>query len=248
MAACLGLAGGSTVSAEESAWVVLSGKEGMANWKKPHGNWYLTSDVKVDESNPRRLKGEPAEDGSIMVNGPTGITNNLISKDSFEDVELQMEFLVANKSNAGIKFHAWYEIQIFDSYGAKKIDGTHCGGVYPRAELTPKYHHIDHGIAPSSNAAKPPGEWQTLRVVFHAPRFEGDKKTKNAVLEKVELNGVTIHDNVELKWPTGNNWSKKEVRSAPLLLQGDHGPVAIRNMRVLRLPVPKESASATPRS
>ena len=43
---------------------------------------------------------------------------------------------------------------------------------------------------------------------------------------------MTIHEDVELKTPTGHNWDKKEKDRGPILLQGDHGPVAFRNVRV----------------
>ena len=148
---------------------------------------------------------------------------------------MELEFLIGKRSNSGIKFHALYEIQIVDSHGKKDdaLTGDDCGGVYPRAELKPRYHHIDKGVAPRKNAAKPAGEWQKLHAVFRAPRFDaGGKKTANARLVKVTLNGVVIHEDVELKTPTGNNWSRKEVAKGPFMLQGDHGPVAFRNIRL----------------
>ncbi len=40
-----------------------------------------------------------------------------------------------------------------------------------------------------------------------------------------------IHENVEAATPTGHAWHKKESATGPLLLQGDHGPVAFRNVR-----------------
>ena len=46
------------------------------------------------------------------------------------------------------------------------------------------------------------------------------------------LNGRVVHDDVELKTPTGNNWRLPEVARGPLLLQADHGAVAFRNVRV----------------
>jgi hypothetical protein len=46
------------------------------------------------------------------------------------------------------------------------------------------------------------------------------------------LNGQVIHDDVEVKTPTGQAWRDKEVAEGPLLLQADHGPVAFRNIRV----------------
>jgi hypothetical protein len=100
--------------------------------------------------------------------------------------------------------------------------------------MQPRYHHIDDGVAPRSNAARRSGEWQTLDIVFQAPRFDKQgKKTANARFVKVVLNGQVIHEDVEVECPTGNAWRlSKEVASGPLLLQGDHGPVAFRNVRV----------------
>ena len=78
-----------------------------------------------------------------------------------------------------------------------------------------------------------PGEWQTLDVIFRAPRFDSDgKKTRSARFDKVVLNGQIIHEDVEVKTPTGHAWRLKEVARGPILLQGDHGPVAFRNIRV----------------
>src|SRR5262249_40385789 len=94
----------------------------------------------------------------------------------------------------------------------------------------------DDGIAPRVNAARPAGEWQTLEITFRAPRFNpAGERTEKARFVKVVLNGQVIHDNVELNWPTGNNWRNKELAEGPLLFQGDHGPVAFRNVRVRAL-------------
>jgi hypothetical protein len=121
-----------------------------------------------------------------------------------------------------------------DSHGKKTPNADDCGGIYPRAELLPRYRTIDKGFPPRTNAAKPAGTWQTLDIIFQAPRFDPDgKKTQNARFVKVTLNGQVIHEDVELKWPTGHAWrTKKEVPHGPLFLQGDHGPVAYRNVRV----------------
>ena len=110
-----------------------------------------------------------------------------------------------------------------------------------RAEDKPIYHHIDKGIAPRVNACKEPGNWQTLDVIFLAPRFDAaGKKTANAKIVKAVLNGEVIHENQEMKTPTGSNYVKPEVAAGPLMLQGDHGPVAFRNVRVRPLnPEPK---------
>ncbi len=44
------------------------------------------------------------------------------------------------------------------------------------------------------------------------------------------LNGQVIHENTEVKTPTGHIWRQKENATGPLLLQADHGPVAFRNI------------------
>ena len=61
------------------------------------------------------------------------------------------------------------------------------------------------------------------------------RKIANARFEKVVLNGMVIHEDVELPYPTGHAWRRKEKPLGPLLLQADHGPVAFRNVRIRRL-------------
>jgi 3-keto-disaccharide hydrolase len=205
--------------------------KGLDAFKTPHGEWKEAESVTLDAANPRRLAFK--EGCGIWVNGAKGRTANLYTKDKHGDLAVHLEFLMAKGSNSGIKFHGHYEIQLADSFGKKDVTASDCGGVYPRAEATPAYHHIDKGIPPMSNACKAPGEWQSLDIVFRAPRFDDQKKkTAHARLEKVTLNGVVIHDNVELLTPTGDRWRGPEMSEGPLMLQADHGPVAFRNLSV----------------
>jgi hypothetical protein len=218
--------------AEKGAWTVLVGEKAGDVWKGTAG-WAKAASAKADPKNARRLV-YVAGDG-VLVNGKLGRARDLVTKESFGDVEVELDFLLPKGSNSGVKFHAVYEIQLCDSHGKKDRDlkGDDCGGVYPTADLLPVYRHRDKGVAPKTNACKPPGEWQKLTAVFLAPRFDASgKKVANAKLLKATLNGKVIHENVELKTPTGHNYRKKEVARGPLLLQGDHGPVAFRNVRV----------------
>lgn len=217
-----------------SDWISLT-DEGLAAWQKPTADWVVAGKVALKPGDPKHLA---YDDGAgILVNGPTGKTRNIVTRESFGAIEAHIEFLVSKGSNAGVKFEGLYEIQIFDSFGVKTPKGSDCGGIYPRAELLPTYHHIDDGYPPKVNASKAPGEWQTFDIVFHAPRFDaGGKKIANARFDKVVLNGQVVQDGVELPSPTGHFWKRKELPAAPLLLQADHGPVAFRNIRVRRLP------------
>jgi hypothetical protein len=215
-------------------WMDLLKSGSDSPWKKVDKGWIVATEVTLAPDKPTRLKATPG-DGPVWVNGEYGRLPDLITKQSFKDVEVHVEFLIAQRSNSGIKFHAQYEVQILDSYGkpADKLTGDDCGGIYPRAEDKPTYHHIDKGIPPRVNAAKPAGEWQTLDVVFRSPRFDADgKKVENAKVVKAVLNGQVIHEDQELKTPTGSNWTKKETPTGPFMLQADHGPVAFRNVRI----------------
>jgi hypothetical protein len=211
---------------DEGAWLDLTGLDA---WKSPVSGWSTVGSVGLDPKNPKALAAEPGS--GVIYNGPTGRAKNLISKETFGDVEMHVEFNVPKGSNSGVKFQAVYEVQIFDSFGAKKLKGSDCGGVYPRSEEKPRYHHIDDGHPPLVNASLAPGEWQTLDLTFLAPRFDASgKKIASARITAI-LNGKTVQDNLEVETPTGAAWKNKEQPTGPILLQADHGPVAFRNLK-----------------
>lgn len=202
-------------------------------WRKYDPKWVVTDEVKLNPEKATRLVATPKDGGTVWVNGETGRLPDLITKEAFGDCEVHLEFLIAKGSNSGIKMHAVYEVQILDTAGKKELSGDSMGGIYPRADDKMGYKHIDKGIAPKVNAAKPAGEWQTLDVVWKSPRFDAKgEKTANAVVVRAVLNGEVVHENQELKTPTGANWVKKETPTGPFMLQADHGPVAFRNVRI----------------
>ncbi|MGE3803416.1 MAG: DUF1080 domain-containing protein [Gemmataceae bacterium] len=218
----------------DKGWVDLTANQSLEAFKPPYTDWVWAESVSLDEKNPRRFTFK--EGKAFIVNGEKGRARNLVTKESYQDVEAHLEFCVPKGSNSGIKFIERYEIQILDSFGKpkEKLTGSDCGGVYPRGENQPRYHTIDEGTPPRVNACKAPGEWQTLDIVFRAPRFDKEgKKIENARFVKVTLNDQVIHENVELKYPTGAAWRLvKEIPTGPVMLQADHGPVAFRNVRV----------------
>jgi hypothetical protein len=204
-----------------------------AVWKKVDAGWITTDTVTLDPEKATKLKAAKVAGGPVWVNGDKGRLPDLYTKAEYGDCEFHCAFVLAKNSNSGVKFQGVYEIQFLDTYGKKDLTGDSMGGIYPRAELLPRYHHIDKGIAPKVNAAKAAGEWNTLDVVWRAPRFDAaGKKTANAAVVRAVLNGQVIHENQELLTPTGNNYTKAETPKGPLMLQADHGPVAFKNVKV----------------
>ena len=178
-AACLALllACVVTFAAEDDDWIELIGRvKGVLTigGRSPSGDWIRAGDAEPDSKNAARLV---AKDGSeVIVNGASGKTRNLLTKQDFGDLEAHFEFKVPKDSNSGIKLEGLYEIQIHDSFGIATPKASHSGGIYPRAEMLPRYHHIDDGTPPRVNAAKKAGEWQTLDLVFRRSRFDRDGK------------------------------------------------------------------------
>jgi hypothetical protein len=212
-----------------AAWTELIGED-MAGWKKPTGDWMNVGQAAKDPANEKRIATKPGT--GTLVNGKTGRTRNLFTEMEHADCEAHIEFMVPKGSNSGVYFMGRYEIQVLDSFGVEKLKHGDCGGIYQRWDNKRKPPGYE-GHPPRVNASKAPGEWQTFDVVFLAPRFDNDgKKTENAKFVKVVHNGVVVHENVEVTGPTRAAAFADEKPTGPLMFQGDHGPVAYRNLRI----------------
>jgi len=196
-------------------------------WQEDSGDWTIVGTAHPDVNDGTLLtigKGD-----GILVNGSTGITSNLIAKIATGDCNLTIEFMVPKGSNSGVYLLGRYEVQILDSWGIEEPKYSDCGGIYQRDSKgeDDKFE----GRAPNSNMSKAPGEWQKFEIEFQAPRFdEKGTKTENARFIKVVHNGQIIHENVEVAGPTRAAAFNDEKPMGPLMLQGDHGPVAFRNI------------------
>jgi hypothetical protein len=217
----------------EDGWTPLLNGKDVSGW---HGRtaakneWFTTRGVRWERLlAPTRLFGIPEPAGTIL-NGPNGRTVDLVTDQKFGDLELYLEFMIPKGSNSGVYLHGLYEIQVFDSWGSSEpVTSSDCGGVYHR--------WINNrgvgGSAPSRNASRRPGEWQSFQIWFRAPRFDASgRKTENARFIRVLHNGLSIQNNVEVDGPTRAAMDIPEAPMNPLMLQGDHGPVAYRNIYV----------------
>ena len=202
----------------------------LSAFQPAEANWSTAGAIRADPETEHSL--EPVEGDGILVNRPTpAARNNLLSRFEHGDADLELQFMMARGSNSGIYLQGRYEVQLLDSWGETQPRFSDCGGVYQRRRADGTQFE---GAAPRINACKAPGLWQDLRIAFQAPRFDGDgRKRQNAKFLSVEINGVPVHENLEVSGPTGGAIANDEVAAAPLMIQGDHGPVAFRNFRLI---------------
>ncbi|SUZ84375.1 uncharacterized protein METZ01_LOCUS37229, partial [marine metagenome] len=168
-------------------------------------------------------------DGTLKTVPGHGV--DLISEEVYKNFELELEWKVPKGGNSGIFYFAteegdyiWQsapEMQVVDD--EKHTDGkntlTSAGALYAL-------------IAPSANVVKPVGEFNQVRI-----------KVKNNHVEHW-LNGTKI---VEYVYGSDMMWdlvSKSKFNKMPLFakaseghigLQGDHGLIWYKNIRIRRL-------------
>jgi hypothetical protein len=215
-------------------WTDLFNGRDLSGWRPLSSDgrhdWQVAAAVPLCSQDPKRFDIRPGH--GLLVNGPKGFTSNLLTEHKHGDCELHIEFVVPQKSNSGVYFMGHYEVQVLDSWGETELRYGTCGGIYARWINEKSVG----GAAPRVNASRPPGEWQSYDVIFRAPKFDGTgTKIANATFVKVVWNGEVVHENVEIDGPTRAAMSGPEMPRGPLMLQGDHGPVAYRNIRIREL-------------
>lgn len=229
----------------------------LSAFRDQAGNWMIVSGVTMDPSvdvshkpapapaapvKGKKKKNEtpvPPPPSAVSFTAGKGILLNinddtkkdhLVTRMEHGDIELELDVMLPKGSNSGIYLQGRYEVQLFDSWGVRNATFSDIGGIYRNWEKEPG--KIYSGKAPLVNAAKAPGLWQKLKISFRAPKFDNSGvKISNARFVSVELNGVIIHNNVEVPLPTGGPLENNETAKGPLMIQGDHGPVAFRNIR-----------------
>lgn len=190
-------------------------------------NKWVVGRASLDPRDPTALTAAPAKSSpGDMVNvtafrkgSKAKRDNDLCTVRQFADCTIRLEFMLPQGGNSGVYLMGEYEVQLKDNYGQKELTFQDLGAIYK--------------IAPARvNAARKPGEWQTLMIEFRAPRFRDGVKVANARFVRVMLNGQVVQENVEVASPTLGGLTKKEAAAGPLMLQGDHSPVAFRNIAI----------------
>jgi hypothetical protein len=204
----------------------------LEGFRTPNANWQIVGET--SGSPDAKTLNSKAGTGVLFDNFGEKFLykreSDLYSALEHGDMYLELDFMLPQGSNSGIYLQSRYEVQLFDSWGTSHPKYQDNGAIYPRWIEATKTNYEGH--APRVNASMAPGLWQHLQIQFQAPQFDAQgRKIKPAVFSKIVLNGVTIHENVVLQGVTRGAVSDTEVAKAPFRIQGDHGPVAFRNIK-----------------
>jgi hypothetical protein len=150
----------------------------------------------------------PRPGGRRNAERPHG--GDLVNDATYWNFTVRYEYMIPEGSNSGFYLRGRHEIQILDDAPAGKPAPGGNGSIY------------NHTTA-AKNVSKPAGEWQSVEATMI-----GDKVT-------VILNGEKIIDNVTVERATGSELDTKVNEPGQLFLQGDHGPIAFRNLRIKEL-------------
>jgi hypothetical protein len=209
----------------------LTDDEKKAGWKllfdgKSFDGWH---NFKRDDVRP----GWQVKDGALVCADPKK-AGDLVTADKYDWFELSIEYNIAEAGNSGIMFHVtndggaiWAtgpEIQLEDN--VKAADPERCGWMYQlyKPETDPK-------TGKPLDATKPVGEWNQIRIVIAPPPAKSE----------VDMNGVKYYDFVWNSDDFKARVAKSKFRDMPdfakydsgfLGLQGDHGSVSFRNIKL----------------
>ena len=167
------------------------------------------------------------------------------TKQHFGDVQLHVEFASPSEArgrgqgrgNSGVFLMDRYEVQILDSWENETYFEGQAASIYNQAP-------------PLVNASRPPGEWQTLDIIFTAPRFDDDGQLQSPAYVTVLHNGVLVQNHWEVQGVTHFN-RPPDYRAhgpGPIRLQHHGDPVKFRNIwvREVRQTPAVEEEEATP--
>lgn len=162
-------------------------------------------------SNPKQKNGWKAIDGELVNQTPKTTFEpysrygNLRTQRLFGDGRWKLEFNVPENGNSGVYVRGAYEAQV-TTRDCEKMRGIRgVGAIFNR-------------IAPTENAGKGGGEWQSYEITIvdrHAT---------------VVLNGRRVIDNQPVEGNTNGAFQADVTRPGPLYLQGDHTSVRYRNL------------------
>jgi|SRR5579871_334236 len=157
----------------------------------------------------------PVELGVMTCKTGTG---DIYSKHKFQSAQIHVEFSTPNmpeaksqaRGNSGVYIQGRYEIQVLDSYQNPTYANGSCGALYGQ-------------YAPLVNACRPPEQWQSYNIIFHAPKCSDGKVTEPGTLTILQ-NGILVQDHVTIKGVTPGAADERVCEPGPLRLQDHYHP------------------------
>jgi len=158
----------------------------------------------------------PVVDGALVSKSGTG---NIYSRQKFGSLQIHVESATPSmpnahgqaRANSGVYLQGRYEIQILDSYNNPTYSNGSAGALYGQ-------------YAPLVNVSRPPTEWQTYDIIFHAPKCGADRKIATPGTVTVLYNGVLVQDNVTIRGRTTSSDDTDPCEDGPLMLQDHYHP------------------------
>src|SRR5947207_9162940 len=210
----------------------LSEAEKAAGWKllfngKDFTGWH---NFKREGVRP----GWQVKDGAMACVDPHN-AGDLVTTDKFDWFELELDYNISEGGNSGIMYHvtdqgeaAWAtgpEIQLEDN--AKAADPQRCGWLYalyqPPADPKP---------GKPIDATKPAGEWNHIRIIISPEKCVHEVngvKYVEYVLGSEDFNARVAKSKFG-EMPKFAKFAKSNT--GYLALQGDHGQVSFRNIKL----------------
>ena len=179
--------------------------------------------VLFDGSSAEPWENGKSEKGCLLATGCT-------SKQRFGDYTLHLEFRTPymplargqGRGNSGVYHSGRWETQNLDTFGLEGEENE-CGGIYSISK-------------PRLNMCLPPLRWQTYDVDFAAATFDADGKRTAWPRITVKLNGVLVHENLELakEFTTSAPITQPlTIPEGPVFLQNHSNPVVFRNIWIV---------------
>lgn len=199
-------------------WLRLTWGDATDLWTNE--GWRV-ADVELDRDDATRLVTSEG-DGALVAeasNGPASFTSEPV----FQDGKFHTDVLLAEGARASFDLMGRYRIELADTPRGTPATPATWGGLAPGAGFP--------GRAADLESYGGPGTWHSVDVFFEAPRFDASgAKVRNARVQRVLVDDVLLHENVELPGPTVEG-ATDEIAEGPLVLRATRGAVAIRDVR-----------------
>ena len=170
------------------------------------------------------------QDGYVVAD-----KNGITTRQPFGDCQFHLEFASPpedkgtgqGRGNSGIYLMGRYEVQILDSYRNETYPDGQAAAIYKQSP-------------PLVNASRPPGAWQSMDIIFRAPRFSDSGKVLRPAAVTVLHNGVVVQNDFELEGSTA--WDsppayQPHADKLPLHIQYHGDPVRFRNIWIREIPL-----------